>query len=150
MDKNKKFLDVAYEEALKAYKKGEVPVGAVIVKEDKIVSKGHNLRLNKNNPLYHAEVVAIQKASKKLKNWRLDDCILYVTLEPCLMCVGAIQQSRIKKVIFSALDEKGGCVLSKYQIFDDKKLPFKIEYEFIEDKRSSKLLKQFFKERRQK
>ncbi len=150
MDKDKKFLDVAYEEALKAYKKGEVPVGAVIVKEDKIVSKGHNLRLNKNNPLYHAEVVAIQKASKKLKNWRLDDCILYVTLEPCLMCVGAIQQSRIKKVIFSALDEKGGCVLSKYQIFDDKKLPFKIEYEFIEDKRSSKLLKQFFKERRQK
>ncbi len=150
MDKNKKFLDVAYEEALKAYKKGEVPVGAVIVKEDKIISKGHNLRLNKNNPLYHAEVVAIQKASKKLKNWRLDDCILYVTLEPCLMCVGAIQQSRIKKVIFSALDEKGGCVLSKYQIFDDKKLPFKIEYEFIEDKRSSKLLKQFFKERRQK
>ncbi len=149
MDKHKKFLDLAYKEALKAYQKGEVPVGAVIVKGDKVISKGHNLRLNKNNPIYHAEIVAIEKASKKLNSWRLDDCVLYTTLEPCLMCTGAIQQARIKKVVFSAKDQKGGCVVSQYHIFDDNKLPFKIEYEYIEDERSSKILKRFFKEKRQ-
>ena len=146
---DKKFLDLAYKEALKAYEKGEVPVGAVIVKDDKVISKGHNLRIKKNNPVYHAEIVAIEKAAKKLGSWRLDDCILYTTLEPCLMCAGAIQQARIKKVVFSAVDKKGGCIVSQYKIFDDKKLPFKIEYEFIENEKSSLILKKFFKEKRQ-
>ncbi len=145
---DKKFIDLAYKEALKAYEKGEVPVGAVVVKNGKVIGKGHNLRISKKSPILHAEIVAIEKAAKKIGSWRLDDCILYTTLEPCLMCVGAVQQSRLKKVIFSAVDEKGGCVVSRYKIFDDNKLPFKTEYQFIEDKRSSLILKKFFKEKR--
>jgi tRNA(adenine34) deaminase len=150
MSKHKKFLDLAYKEALKAYEKGEVPIGAVVVKDGKVISKGHNLRISKKNPILHAEIVAIERAAKKLNNWRLDDCILYTTLEPCLMCTGAILQSRIKKVVFSAVDEKGGCVVSQYKIFEDNKLPFKVEYEIFKDERSSLLLKKFFKEKRQK
>ncbi len=149
MDKHRKFLDLAYKEALKAYEKGEVPVGAVVVKNNRVISKGHNLRINKNNPVYHAEIVAIEKAGKKLGSWRLDDCILYTTLEPCLMCVGAIQQARIKKVVFSAVDKKGGCVISQYKILDENKLPFQVNYEFIKDEKSSLILKKFFKEKRQ-
>lgn len=139
------FIDIALKEAEKAYKKGEVPVGAVVVKDNKVISKAHNQRITKNNALYHAEMLAIEKACKKLKTWRLDDAILYTTLEPCLMCAGAIMQARIKKVIFCSKDEKGGVVISNYKVFDDKKLPFKIEYEYIPDERCSKILKNFFK-----
>ncbi|WP_028949760.1 nucleoside deaminase [Sulfurihydrogenibium subterraneum] len=144
-DINTKFIDLAIKEAEKALKKGDVPVGAVLVKDNEIVSKGHNLRISKKNALYHAEIVAIERACKKLKSWRLDDTILYTTLEPCLMCAGAIMQARIKKVVFLAKDEKGGAVLSKYTVFDDKKLPFKLEYSYIPDERAEKLLKDFFK-----
>ncbi|ACN98850.1 nucleoside deaminase [Sulfurihydrogenibium azorense] len=142
---NTKFIELAIKEAEKALKKGEVPVGAVLVKDDKVVSKGYNLRISKKNALYHAEIVAIERACKKLKSWRLDDTVLYTTLEPCLMCAGAIMQARIKKVVFLAKDEKGGAVLSNYTVFDDKKLPFKVEYSYIPDERAEKLLKDFFK-----
>jgi tRNA(adenine34) deaminase len=148
MNYHKKFIDQAVKEAEKALKKNEVPVGAVIVKDGKIISKAHNQRISKNSALYHAEILAIEKACKKLKTWRLDDTVLYTTLEPCLMCAGAVMQARIKKVVFCAKDEKGGVVLSKYTVFDDKKLPFNVEYEYIPDERCSKLLKEFFKKLR--
>ncbi|RUM48463.1 MAG: nucleoside deaminase [Hydrogenothermus sp.] len=138
------------EEAKKAYKKDEVPVGAVIAKNGEIITKGHNQRITKNNAILHAEIDAIQKASKKLKNWRLDDCEMWVSLEPCLMCVGAILQSRIKKVYFLAKNEKEGAIISQYHILDDNKLPFRVDYEFIPVEEASIILKEFFKSKRGK
>ncbi len=99
---NDKYMEIAISEAKKARKSGEVPVGAVIVKNDKVIAKAHNLVEKKRNCLLHAELVAIKKASKKLKNWRLLDCTMYVTLEPCKMCKSAISLSRISKVIYSS------------------------------------------------
>ena len=93
-----KIIELMLKEAEKAYNKNEVPVGAVVVRKGKIVSKAHNLKENKRNATKHAEIIAIDRACKKLKTWHLDDCEMYVTLEPCLMCVGAIIQSRIKKI----------------------------------------------------
>lgn len=112
-----KFMQEALKEAKKAFKKKEVPIGAVIVYRNKIISRGYNLRERKNNSLMHAEIIAINKACKKLKSWRLDECDLYVTLEPCPMCAGAIIQSRIKNVFFGANDPKAGCVVSKAELF---------------------------------
>ena len=149
IEEHKKFLELAYKEAVKAKKKGEVPIGAVIVKDGKVISKGHNLRITKKNPLYHAEIVAIEKASKKLGAWRLDDCVLYTTLEPCLMCAGAIMQSRIKKVIFCVNDDKGGAVISNVKAFDIN-FPFNVEYQYIPLEKSKDLLKSFFKSLRDK
>lgn len=99
---NDKYMEIAINEAKKARKSGEVPVGAVIVKNDKVIAKAHNLVEKKHNCLLHAELIAIKKASKKLKNWRLLDCTMYVTLEPCKMCKSAISLSRISKVIYSS------------------------------------------------
>jgi len=101
-------MRVALKEATKAEKIDEVPVGAIIVKDGKIISRAYNQRETTNNPLGHAELLAIKKASKKLSSWRLEDCDIYVTLEPCIMCAGAIIQSRIKNVYFGAYDLKGG------------------------------------------
>ncbi len=147
MGKDLFFLEKAYEEALKALNKDEVPVGAVIVKGGLIIGKGHNMRISENNPLLHAEISAIQDASKTLNSWRLDGTTMYVTLEPCMMCVGAIMQSRIDRVVFGALDKKGGCVCSNLDI-NRLKLPFKIEYEYLEHEKSSQILKDFFKNKR--
>ncbi|NPA54390.1 MAG: nucleoside deaminase [Aquificae bacterium] len=144
------FLEEAYKEALKAYKKGEVPIGAVVVKDGKIIGRGHNKRIEKKNALYHAEIVAIEEACKSVGNWRLDDCVIYVTVEPCVMCAGAIMQSRIRKVVFGAKDEKGGAVVSQYTLFSNKKLPFKIDFSYVECEKCSQILKDFFKERRLK
>lgn len=146
----KKFIDTAYKEALKAFERDDVPVGAIIVKDGKIISKAHNQRVEKNNAVYHAEIVAIQRACKKLNNYRLDGCIMYITLEPCLMCTGAIIQSRISKVIFCAKNEKDGAIISKYTILDDKKFSHRPEYMYIYDERCSKILKSFFKKKRVK
>ncbi len=144
----RRFLEEAYKEAIIAYEKGEVPVGAVVVKDNEIIGRGHNCRIERKNALYHAELVAIEEACKTLDNWRLDNCEIYITLEPCIMCAGAIMQARIKKVFFGAKDEKGGAVISKYTIFSDKKLPFNVEFEYLKDERCSDILKRFFKERR--
>ena len=103
---NEKFMKEALKEAMKAYGKLEIPVGAVIVKEGKIIARGHNLKETKKSALAHAEILAIQKANKKLNNWRLLDCDLYVTLEPCAMCMGAIISSRIKNIYIGTLDPK--------------------------------------------
>lgn len=142
------YMQIAYKEALKAYKRLEVPVGAVLVKDGVIISKGYNLREIKKSSLAHAEIVCIDKACKKLKTWRLDDCELYVTLEPCTMCAGAIIQSRLKKVYIGAMDEKNGVVGSTINMFDIK-TTHKVEYETgILQKECSTLLTKFFKELR--
>jgi len=142
---NNYFLELAYLEALKAYKKGEVPVGCVIVCNNKVVSKGHNRREKTNFATSHAEIEAINKANKKLKSWRLDDCQLYVTLEPCPMCAGAIIQARIGKVYYAASDLKNGAAGSIINVFDER-FSHKVEVNQIDDNnKSSQLLKDFFK-----
>ena len=150
MEKTKEyFMKEALKEAEKAYKKLEVPVGAIIVKDEKIIARAHNQKETKTDTTKHAEILAIQKASKKLKSWRLIDCEMYVTLEPCTMCAGAIIHSRIKKVYIGAMDEKTGAVGSVLNLFEDYKFNHKPEVEkgiLKEDCES--LLKQFFKELR--
>lgn len=139
----------ALKEAKKAYDKLEVPVGAVIVKDGKIIARAHNLKETKNDTTYHAEILVIQKASKKLKAWRLEDCEMYITLEPCTMCAGAIINSRIKKVYIGTRDPKTGACGSVLNIFDDYTFNHKVEYEIgIMQKECEKILKDFFKELR--
>ncbi len=136
----------ALKEAKKAYEKLEVPVGAVIVKEGKIIARAHNLKETKYDTTKHAEILAIQKASKKLNSWRLIDCEMYVTLEPCSMCAGAIINSRIKKVYIAALDEKTGAAGSVLNLFEDFTFNHKVEVEKgIMQEECEKLLKDFFK-----
>lgn len=144
---NTKFMEMAIKEAEKAFLKEEVPVGCVIVKDGKILSKAHNLKHTKNIAIHHAEILAIQKACQKVGNWRLDDCELYVTLEPCVMCAGAIVQSRIRHVYFGAYDEKVGF----YQNNRIKNLNhYPIVQGGILEEECSQLLKKFFSERRKK
>lgn len=113
-------MEEALKEAEKAYKKEEVPVGAVIIKNGKIIARAHNLRETKNISTAHAEILAIEKASKKLNSWRLIDCDMYVTLEPCTMCMGAIISSRIKNLYIGALDKKTGACGSFINLSDYK------------------------------
>lgn len=139
----------ALKEAKKAYKKLEVPVGAVIVKDGTIIAKAHNLKETKNDTTKHAEILAIQKASKTLNAWRLEDCEMYVTLEPCTMCAGAIINSRIKKVYIGTKDPKAGACGSVLNLFKDYKFNHKVEYEDgIMQEECEKILKDFFKELR--
>ena len=127
----------------------EIPVGAVIVKDGKIIARAHNQKETKIDTTRHAEILAIQKASKKLQSWRLLDCEMYVTLEPCSMCAGAIINSRIKKVYIGTMDEKTGAVGSVLNLFDDYTFNHKVEYEVgIMQEECEKILKQFFKELR--
>ena len=143
------YMEQALKEAEKAYKKLEVPVGAVIVKDGKIIAKGHNQKETKKDTTKHAEIIAIQKASKKLKSWRLTDCEMYVTLEPCTMCAGAIINSRIKKIYIGAMDEKTGVAGSVLNIFEDYTFNHKVEIEKgIKKEECENILKQFFKELR--
>ena len=150
MEENKEYyMEQALKEAKKAYKKLEVPVGAVIVKDGKIISRAHNQKETKTDTTKHAEILAIQKASKKLKSWRLIDCEMYVTLEPCTMCAGAIINSRIKKVHIGAMDEKTGAVGSVLNLFEDYTFNHKVEYEIgILQEECENILKTFFKELR--
>ena len=136
----------ALKEAKKAYDKLEVPVGAIIVKDGKIIARAHNLKETKFDTTNHAEIIAIQKASKKLKSWRLLDCEMYVTLEPCSMCAGAIINSRIKKVYIGANDEKTGAVGSVLNLFEDYKFNHNVEFEKgILKEDCENVLKDFFK-----
>lgn len=147
---NEKFMKEALKEAKKAYLKEEVPIGAVIVKDDKIIARAHNLRETKKQAVAHAEILAIEKACKKLGAWRLEDCDLYVTLEPCTMCAGAIINARIKNLYIGTMDEKGGAVGSKINILKDIKLNHNVEVVTgILKEDCSKILKDFFKELRQ-
>ena len=144
-----KFMKEALKEAQKAYEKLEVPVGCVIVKDGKIISRAHNLKETKYDTTKHAEILAIQKASKKLQSWRLIDCEMYVTLEPCSMCAGAIINSRIKKIYIGALDEKTGACGSVLNLFKDYKFNHNVDLEIgILKKECENILKDFFKELR--
>ena len=145
-----KFMKEALKEAKKAYNKLEIPVGAVIVKNDKIIARAHNIKEEKKDTTKHAEIIAIQKASKKLETWRLNDCEMYVTLEPCAMCAGAIIQARLKKVYIGTMDEKTGACGSVLNLFKDYKFNHAVELETgILQAECEKILKNFFKELRE-
>lgn len=145
-----KYMKVALKLAKKGSNKGEIPIGAVVVRDGKIISKAHNMREKSNLATGHAEIIAIEKANKAIKSWRLDSCTLYVTIEPCPMCAGAIIQSRIKKVIYGAKDIKSGAHESITNLFD---LPFnhkvKVEYGIME-KECGEIITNFFKDKRKK
>ena len=146
---DEQWMTQALELARKAALQGEVPVGALIVKDGKLVSEGLNCRESQKNPLGHAELIAIEAASQKLGAWRLLDCTLYVTLEPCVMCAGALVQSRIKRVVIGTLDPKGGGLASLYQIGQDSRLNHQLEMtKGILEVECSQVLKDFFKARR--
>lgn len=146
MEQKEKYMKIALKEAKKAYNKLEVPVGAIIVKDGEIIAKAHNLKETKTDTTKHAEILAIQKASRKLKSWRLLDCEMYVTLEPCSMCAGAIINSRIRKVYIGALDEKTGAAGSVLNLFEDYTFNHKVEIEKdVMKKECESILKDFFK-----
>lgn len=146
-----KFMKQALKEAQKAYKKEEIPIGAVIVKDGKIIARAHNLKEIKHDATEHAELGAIRKASKKLGAWRLSNCELYTTLEPCPMCAGALIQARIKKVYIGAMDEKAGACGSVLNLLKEHKFNHQVEIEenILEDE-CKKILQDFFKELRKK
>ena len=148
------FMRKALKEAAKAVALQEVPVGAVIVKDGKIIAKGHNRCITDKDPTAHAEIVALRKAAKKLANYRLNDCYIYVTIEPCAMCAGALVNARIKKIFFGALDKKAGGCKSVFKIADNKKLNHKIETEGGKSKHLNKecaaIISDFFKNKRKK
>ena len=142
------FMNRAIELAKKAASLGEVPVGALIVKDGKIIAEGYNQREQKNNALSHAEIEAINNACRKLNDWRLDGCTIYVTLEPCFMCAGAIINARIKEVVFGAYDLNMGCMDS---VINTANLPFSADisvYGGIKEAECKTLLTEFFKNKR--
>ena len=141
-----KFMKEALKEAKKAYEKLEIPVGCVIVKDNKIIARAHNLKETKFDTTKHAEIIAIQKASKKLKSWRLNECEMYVTLEPCSMCAGAIINSRIKKLYYGNKKKKTGAVGSVFNLLKDYKFNHDVEIESgILENDCRNILKEFFK-----
>ena len=144
------YLEEAIAQASIAYKKKEVPIGAVIVKDNKIIARARNRREKSQNALHHAEILAINKACKKLKSWRLNDCTMYVTLEPCAMCAGAILNARLTKVVIGCLDSNHGAVTSKYSLLSDGTLNHKTEVEILENEECKSLIKSFFKTIRKK
>jgi len=147
--RNERYMKEAIKQAKKAYELGDVPIGCVIVYEDKIVARGYNRRNADKNTLSHAELNAIKKASKKLGDWRLDDCEMYVTLEPCQMCAGAIVQSRIKKVYMGAMNPKAGCAGSILNLLQVDKFNHQVELEVgVLGDECSNMLKEFFKKLR--
>ena len=142
---DEKFMKEALKEAKKAYQKEEIPVGAIIVKNGKIIARGHNLKETKVDTIKHAEIIAIEKAEKKLNSWRLEDCHMYVTLEPCSMCAGAIINSRIKKVYIGTMDEKTGACGSVLNLFEYN-FNHKVELETgILKEECKKIIQEFFK-----
>ncbi len=151
METKLKYMSEALSLAKRARSEGEVPVGAVVVFENRIIGKGYNRREQLQSALAHAEIMAITEASEKLGSWRLENCELYVTLEPCVMCSGAIVQSRIKKVVFGAEDPKGGGVVSLFNLLNDSRLNHRVEVESgIMKSECSTILSDFFREIREK
>lgn len=149
MHTDKYFMNQAYKEAIKALNIDEVPVGAVIVKDNKIIARAHNLKETLNLSTAHAEILVINKASKKLKTWHLDDCIMYVTLEPCVMCAGAIIQSRIKKVVYGAKSYQDGAIESALNLYDTKGFNHYPETMYYnKNENCSKIITDYFKTKR--
>ena len=145
MTTDEKYMRAALKQAEKAYNLGETPIGCVIVHEDKIIARGYNRRNTDKNPLAHAEVAAIKKASKKLGDWRLEECTLYVTLEPCQMCAGAIVQSRIPRVVVGCMNPKAGCTGSILNLLDIQAFNHQADLTTgVLEEECSQLMKQFF------
>ena len=149
MEDFERYMLEALKEASLAALEDEVPIGCVIVKDGEIIAKAHNQRDKANNPLGHAEVLAIKKASEILKDWQLVNCELYVTIEPCLMCAGAIIQSRIKRVIYGAPDLKGGAFGSSINVLDASNINHRPEIvKGILESECSQIIKDYFKSKR--
>ena len=151
MTEQEKYMKEAIRQAKKAYALGEVPIGCVIVYEGKIIGRGYNRRNTDKNTLAHAEITAINKASKKIGDWRLEGCCLYVTLEPCQMCAGAIVQSRMQKVVIAAMNPKAGCAGSVLNLLQMAQFNHQVEIEQgLLEAECAELLSSFFKELREK
>lgn len=149
MTREEKYMKEAIKQARRALKINEVPIGCVIVHNDEIIGRGYNRRMRDKNTLSHAELNAIKKASKKLDDWRLDDCEMYVTTEPCQMCAGAIVQARIKKVYIGCMNPKAGCAGSIMNLLQVDAFNHQVESESgIMEEECSSLLKNFFKKLR--
>jgi tRNA(adenine34) deaminase len=143
------FMRQAIYEAQKAYSRDEVPIGAVVVKDGLVIGRGYNLRESHQDPTLHAEIIAIREASKNLKSWRLTGCSLYVTIEPCAMCAGAMIQSRLENLIFGAWDPKGGCVGSLYDLVTDNRFNHRVEViQGILEDECRELMQKFFRQKR--
>lgn len=151
MEQDHYYMGLAIEEAQKAAAKGEVPIGAVIVQGDRVIARAHNLRETTQNAVTHAELLAIQQACQELGNWRLEDTKLYVTLEPCPMCAGAILQSRIPHIVYGARDIKAGSVDSLYRLLNDERFNHQCEVtENVLADECGGLLTQFFRDLRKR
>ncbi|RLL41816.1 nucleoside deaminase [Oceanobacillus piezotolerans] len=145
------YMSYAIKEAEKARAIHEVPIGAVIVYDDKIIAKGHNLRETSQRTLSHAELIAMEEANRKIGSWRLEDCTLYVTLEPCPMCAGAIVQSRIKRVVYGATDPKAGCAGTLMNLLSEPRFNHQVELSRgVLEEECANLLKNFFRELRER
>ena len=142
------FLQQAIVEAKIAKSKNEVPVGAVIVKNNKIIATGHNIKESTNDPTNHAEIIAIKKASEGIGDWRLNECDMYVTLEPCPMCAGAIVQSRIRRLYIGTFDPRAGGCGSVFNITQSENLNHWVNVNWLYNEECSNLLQDFFKEKR--
>lgn len=151
MTQDEKYMKEAIRQAKKAYAIGEVPIGCVIVYENQIIGRGYNRRTTDCNTIAHAETIAIKKAGKRMNDWRLEDCVMYVTLEPCQMCSGAIVQSRMKKVVIGCMNPKAGCAGSILNLLQMSEFNHQVELEcgVLEDE-CSQMMKSFFRELREK
>ena len=151
MTADEKFMKAAMTQARKAYAIDEVPIGCVIVQNDKIIARGYNRRNIDKNTLAHAELSAIRKASKKTGDWRLEDCTMYVTLEPCQMCAGAIVQSRMKRVVIGSMNAKAGCAGSILNLLQMQQFNHQVEItRGVREEECSQMLSQFFRELRER
>ena len=151
MTNDEKYMREAIRQARKAAEAGDAPIGCVIVYEDKIIARGYNKRNAKKTTLAHAELLAIEKASKKLNDWRLEGCTMYITLEPCQMCAGAIVQARIPKVVVGAMNKKAGCAGSVLNLFQVPAFNHQVEFQKgVLEEECSEMLSDFFKQLRAK
>ncbi|MFD1416261.1 tRNA adenosine(34) deaminase TadA [Oceanobacillus jeddahense] len=151
VSQDEKYMAAALQEARRAWMLNEVPIGAVVVKDGEIIGRGFNLRESMQTTLTHAELLAIQDANQKVGSWRLEDCTLYVTLEPCPMCAGAIVQSRVKRVVYGASDPKAGCAGTLMNLLEEPRFNHQVEVKSgVLEPQCSTVLKNFFKELRQK
>ena len=151
MTQDEKYMKEAIRQAEKAYKIEEVPIGCVIVQDDKIIARGYNRRNIDKNTLSHAELNAIKKASKKTGDWRLEDCTMYITLEPCQMCAGAIVQSRMQRVVIASMNAKAGCAGSVLNLLQMKEFNHQVEItRGVLEEACSSMLSGFFKELRER
>ena len=149
--KDEKYMKDAIAEARKALAEDEIPIGAVVVNKGEIIGRGHNCRKNCSEPFGHAEIAAVKEAAQRLGTWRFDDCVIYVTLEPCVMCAGMLVQARMGRIVFGARDPKAGGCRSLYEITSDPRMYHKCEItEGVCETEAAEILRQFFINRREK